>query len=341
MVQSICAELAMQASFFASTGASNEIQSVYLGGGTPSVLQAGELHQIFQAIHEHFSVATEAEITLEANPNDLTVKQLAVFRSVGINRLSIGIQSFHAPHLKMLNRNHNVTDAFACLDRSRQAGFEKFSLDLIYGIPAPTHDIWEEDMRLAIATGVNHISAYSLTIERDTVFGNWVRKGKMPAPDENFQAVQMEMLMDYLPQAGFEQYEISNFAKDAAYSKHNTHYWKKGAYLGIGPSAHSYNGQARQWNISNNNVYMQQIAQGILPAEVELLTPKDHQNEYILTSLRTKWGCNIQIFANSPAHLATLDLYRKEDLLIIENDLACLTNKGKLLADSITEKLLF
>jgi oxygen-independent coproporphyrinogen-3 oxidase len=317
------------------------LSSIYFGGGTPSLLGAGELRQIFQTIRRVFEVAENAEITLEANPNDLTAEKLALFREVGINRLSIGIQSFHEPHLKMLNRNHNREDSFACLERSRQAGFEKFTLDLIYGIPAPSHDIWAEDMRLAVGMGVNHISAYALTIEQKTVFGQWIDKGKMQMPNENFQAEQMEMLMDFLPAHGFEQYEISNFAKNGAYSRHNTHYWKKGAYLGVGPSAHSYNGQARQWNVSNNALYIKQIQAGVLPAETETLSETDHQNEYILTSLRTKWGCDTQIFADSPTHQRTLEMLVEQGFLTIENNLAYLTRAGKLLADAITEKLLF
>lgn len=317
------------------------LSSLYFGGGTPSLLGAGELRQIFQTIHRLFEVEKDAEITLEANPNDLTDEKLALFREVGINRLSIGIQSFHEPHLKMLNRNHNREDSFACLERSRQAGFEKFTLDLIYGIPAPSHDIWAEDMRLAVGMGVNHISAYALTIEQKTVFGQWVGKGKMEMPNENFQAEQMEMLMDFLPAQGFEQYEISNFAKNGAYSRHNTHYWKKGAYLGVGPSAHSYNGQARQWNVSNNALYIKQIQAGILPAETEILSETDHQNEYILTSLRTKWGCDMQVFADSPTHQRTLESLVEQGFLTIENNFVYLTRAGKLLADAITEKLLF
>jgi len=341
MIASICEEIAMQKNFFWGNAEGNDLQTIYFGGGTPSVLEEAELNQIFTAIHTYFNVLPDAEITLEANPTDLTDAKLTALRTVGINRLSIGIQSFHKPHLAYLHRNHTADDAFACLERSRKAGFDKFSLDLIYGIPADSHAVWEEDMRLAVATGVNHISAYSLTIERDTVFGNWVRKGKMKMPDEEFQAIQMEMLMEFLPANGFEQYEISNFAKQNAYSHHNTHYWKKGAYLGIGPSAHSYSGQARQWNISQNAPYIKSIQQGILPAETEILTEKDHQNEYILTSLRTKWGCSLDIFAHSPTHQTTIDSLVKQALLQITNNVVYLTRQGKLLADGITEKLLF
>lgn len=347
LVDCICAELKGKGSkghhfsFLPNADFPLRLSTIYLGGGTPSVLAEDELKQIFQTIRDFFEIEKEAEITLEANPNDLTTQKLDLFQEVGINRLSIGIQSFHEAHLKLLNRNHNAKDAFSCLERSRQAGFEKFTLDLIYGIPAESHDIWQEDMRLACQMGVNHLSAYALTIEQKTVFGQWVGKGKMKMPDEDFQAEQMEMLMDFVPLQGFEQYEISNFAKDGAYSRHNTHYWKKGAYIGVGPSAHSYNGQARQWNISNNSLYIKQIQQNTLPAETEILTEIEHQNEYILTALRTKWGCDTAVFENSPTHLKVLDTLSTQGLLYLEDNLAYLTRKGKLLADAITEKLLF
>ncbi len=337
LVACICKELELRS----VQEADKKLQSIYFGGGTPSILNEQELRQIFQTIHALFLVEKGAEITLEANPNDLTDQKLALFQAVGINRLSIGIQTFHAPHLRLLHRNHSVQDALTCLERSKKAGFQAFSLDLIYGIPAPSHDVWAEDMRLAVGMGVNHISAYALTIEQKTVFGNWVGKGKMKMPDEDFQAEQMEMLMDFLPANGFEQYEISNFARNEAYSRHNTHYWKKGNYIGVGPSAHSYDGQARQWNVSNNTLYIKQLQENILPTETEILAPKDHQNEYILTSLRTKWGCDTRIFQDSPAHTAELERLVAQGLLYIAQDLAYLTRKGKLLADAITERLLF
>lgn len=334
LVHSICKEIELRS-------LNQKISSLYFGGGTPSILEPEELKLIFQTIQKNFELQENIEITLEANPNDLTDTKLALFQEVGINRLSIGVQTFHDPHLQLLNRNHKAQDSFACLQRCRQAGFEKFTLDLIYGIPAPSHEIWKKDMQFAVEMGVNHISAYALTIEQKTVFGNLVNKGRMQMPDEDFQAEQMELLMEFLPSQGFEQYEISNFAKNGAYSHHNTHYWKKGAYIGVGPSAHSYNGQARQWNVNNNARYIKEIQQGNLPAETEILSPKDHKNEYLLTSLRTKWGCDIAIFQNSQPHLIILQKLAKQDLILIKNSLAYLTDKGKLLADAITEQLLF
>ena len=334
VVACICKEIEARATYLDT----EVLESIYFGGGTPSLLNQAELQQIFATIRQHFTIAGKAEITLEANPNDLTETNLAYLREAGVNRLSIGIQSFHTPHLQYLHRNHTTEQTYLCLEKSRQAGFEKFSIDLIYGIPATKHEIWEADMRFAVATGVNHISAYALTIEQNTVFGNWTRKGKMTLPDEEFQAVQMEMLMDYLPAMGFEQYEISNFAKDGAYSQHNTHYWKKGTYLGVGPSAHSYNGVSRQWNVSNNAQYLKSEA---TQHEVEILSARDHTNEYILTSIRTKWGCDVRVFKDSAIHQTNLAALLQEGFITIQAHTIYLTRKGKMVADSVTEKLLF
>lgn len=341
MVNAICQEIILQKDYLSF----QTLESVYLGGGTPSLLNEVDLVQIFQSIQKYFNFSDNIEITLEANPDDLTKDKIQIFKAVGINRLSIGIQSFYEPHLQYLNRSHTAENAANVVKTAQNLGIENITIDLIYAIPAPNHQIWEQDLQKAIDLDVKHISAYCLTIEEKTVFGKWLKTQKIPAIDEIFAAKQFEILMDFLKENTFEQYEISNFAKEKKYSKHNSNYWKKGSYLGIGPSAHSYNGHSRQFNIANNAKYIQAIQKNQIPFEIEHLSTKDQINEYLLTSLRTQWGFdiakikeNFEIdFFSSNKNL--LEQYFAQDLLIKENNILLLTQKGKFFADEITANL--
>jgi oxygen-independent coproporphyrinogen III oxidase len=341
LVNAICQEIALQKDYLGT----NLLQTIYLGGGTPSLLNEKELNQIFETIYQYFSVEKNAEITLEANPDDLNPENLKIFKNTGINRLSIGIQSFDENHLNYLHRAHTAAHAHNCVKLAQDLDFQNLTIDLIYAIPAANHQIWEHDLQTAIQLNIPHISAYCLTIESKTVFGNWLKNQKIKPIDEEFAAQQFEILLNTLKINDFEQYEISNFARHQQYSQHNSNYWKKGNYLGIGPSAHSYNGFSRQFNVANNAKYWQSIDNQTIPAEVELLTPINQANEYLMTGLRTKWGVDLQKikveygFDLMDLQKKYLDKYLKINYLQIENNHLYLTESGKLLADEITADL--
>ena len=322
------------------------LQTVYFGGGTPSLLIEAHFHQLFETIGQHFILAPDAEITLEANPDDLTPEKLALLRAFPINRLSIGIQSFHAPHLRYLNRAHTENQATSCVGLAQKAGFSNLSIDLIYAIPAESHAIWEADLAQALRLDVSHVSSYCLTIEPQTAFGKWLQRGKIKAVDEEFAAQQFEILMDTLTGHGYEQYEISNFAKPGHYSRHNRSYWQHHPYLGVGPSAHSYNGTHRQYNVANNAQYVKALANDTVPCTVEKLTVANQVNEYLMTSLRTHDGCDTQwlqrqyqldLRGTQQSYLEACA--RKGLLTITPAGVIRLTTQGKLFADQIAADL--
>ncbi len=321
------------------------LDSIYFGGGTPSLLTASELKEIFKAVHSHFTLNLNAEITLEANPDDINEQNLALWQSLGINRLSIGIQSFNDEHLATMNRSHNAKEAKNCIELAKKAGFNKFSVDLIYGIPATNHEILHKDLAQIIALNVDHVSAYCLNIEPKTAFGNWVKKGQMKALDEEFNAEQFEIVNETLAQAGFEAYEISNFAKNEQYAIHNTSYWQGKQYLGIGPSAHSFDGQNRKINIANNTKYTNGILSKQPAEEIEILNIKDRCNELIMTGLRTKWGVDLDKIKTligqkfEKTNQDQLEEFTVNGFIKIENNSIFLTPKGKLMADYISSSL--
>lgn len=315
------------------------LSSVYFGGGTPSVLSPTEIQAFLQTIQEHFDILPTAEITLEGNPDDLDSSYLQAIRQVGVNRLSIGIQSFNEEHLKLMNRSHTATQAYQCVENARQAGFENFSIDLIYAVPAPNHESWLQDLTLALQLRPPHISAYCLTVEPNTVFGRWKNKNKFIPTTDEFAAEQFEFLVQKLGENGYEHYEISNFALPNYHSRHNTNYWKKGNYLGIGASAHSYNGESRQYNISNNALYVKSLQKNEIPAEIEQLSRQDHINEYLLTALRTIWGVDLEFLHqkyNYTLPKSILHSYLQAECVRIKDNFLQLTPKGKLLADRIS-----
>ncbi|WP_128545940.1 radical SAM family heme chaperone HemW [Larkinella soli] len=345
LVEALCREIGLRKDYLPT----NRLETIYFGGGTPSLLTEAELAQIFETIHRHFTVAVDAEITLEANPDDLVRSAsgpdpMGRFRKYA-NRLSIGIQSFHEPHLRLMNRAHTAAEAESCVQRAREAGFDNLTIDLIYGVPAGGHDIWKTDLDKAIALDVPHISSYCLTIEPGTVFGNWLSKGRLNAPDDAFGAEEFNLLVEALTAAGYEQYEISNFARPGMEARHNSSYWKRRPYLGIGPSAHSFNGLSRQYNIANNARYIRSLQKGEIPATVEELSRADQVNDYLLTSLRTKWGCDL----TELTLLAGTDfqaLRRKElnrlygqGWLALDDRTLRLTEAGKLFADRVAADL--
>lgn len=322
------------------------LKTIYFGGGTPSLLNYNELFDVFSAIHKNYSVDANAEITLEANPDDITKDKIKIWQQFGINRLSIGVQSFDNTHLKYLNRIHSGELAEKSVKLAQDMGINNITIDLIYAIPADTHSIWEHDLAKAISFGVPHISSYCLTIEEKTVFGKWVKNNKIPAIDDEFASKQFEMLLSELSKNGYEQYEISNFAKNNAYSIHNTSYWQGEEYLGIGPSAHSYNFKSRQYNVANNALYLKGIQENTVPYEIEVLSKEEQANDYILTCLRTKWGISLDkvknIYGNLPNEfIQTLDEYFAKEYLLKDQNQIFLTQKGKLFADRISSDLFF
>ncbi|MTI33318.1 radical SAM family heme chaperone HemW [Xanthovirga aplysinae] len=338
-IKAIAKELQLQKPYLKG----ESLQSIYFGGGTPSLLSAEELNLLLDTIYKYFSVDTSVEITLEANPDDLSPSNLKVFKSCGVNRLSIGIQSFNNYNLKFLNRAHSAEEALISVENARRAGFDNLNLDLIYAIPATGQTVWERDLETIQQLRPEHISSYCLTIENKTVFGNWLKKGKIQPIDEERAASDFELLIHHLKEDGYQQYEISNFCLPNKHSRHNSNYWKQEKYLGVGPSAHSFDGKNRQFNASNNVTYIKSLKQNKIPFELDILGPTERLNEYILTTLRTSWGCNLEklkkdfqydLLKDQKEYLNDL-ITGKMAFIDQENHLK-LTDKGKLLADKIT-----
>jgi oxygen-independent coproporphyrinogen-3 oxidase len=342
MVKAICHEVVLQKDYLHN----RELSTIYFGGGTPSLLSNSDLEFIFSQITEHYTIQKGAEITLECNPDDITIPRLQAWRSLGINRLSIGIQSFNESHLKFLNRAHSAVESTKCISDAINCGFDDLSLDLIYAIPSESNDIWKRDLEIVHDFNVTHISSYCLTIEEKTVFGKKVKKKLMKPIDDNFASDQFNILLDEMTKNKYEQYEISNFAKDGKYAKHNTSYWQGDEYLGVGPSAHSFNKLSRQWNVSNNALYLRSIQKEVVLFESEILKDTDRANELIMTGLRTKWGLNLnilrEIIALEKTSFSTqIKQFENSGLLISKKDQILLTNKGKLMADFIASELFF
>ncbi|MCB0396281.1 MAG: radical SAM family heme chaperone HemW [Flavobacteriales bacterium] len=270
------------------------VETIYFGGGSPSLLTPGELADLMEAIQKDYGIRGDAEVTLEVNPDDVNTTSLRDWRSAGVNRLSIGVQSFDDHILKWMNRAHDGEQALASIHQAKDAGFENLTMDLIYGLPDMDNVAWGRAIQKFISLDIPHLSAYTLTIESGTVFGHRVKKGKMEVAVDTRVAAQMIMLYELMGSEGYEAYEVSNFAKDGMYAKHNTSYWQGVDYMGIGPSAHSLFGEVRSWNISNNNLYIKELLQEHRrPYTAENLTLYDRYNEYVMTRLRTQWGCNL------------------------------------------------
>jgi oxygen-independent coproporphyrinogen-3 oxidase len=341
LIVAIAKEIELQKNYL-----NNEtLRTIYFGGGTPSLCSREEISFILETIYSMFPVGDLAEVTLEANPDDLSNEKLLELKKAGINRLSIGVQSFDDDVLRFLNRAHSSAHAAACLRHARSVGFENISLDLIYAIPDQNTAAWRKNVEEALSYSPEHVSSYSLTIEEKTVFGNLQNKGRFPMISEDVSAEQFEVLMEMMDHAQYDHYEISNFSKPGYHSRHNSSYWQQENYLGIGPSAHSYNGVSRQANVRNNTLYTQAIHRAEVPFEREELTRANQINEYILTTLRTSRGADLEKL-NSDWHF---DLRKKKAVYLsslvdrgyasVDSGILKLTRTGKLLADKIAVDL--
>ena len=321
------------------------INSIYFGGGTPSLLSKEDLNRIFETLFTSFRVSPLAEITLEANPDDLSPEKIQVLKKTPINRLSIGVQSFRDEDLRFMKRAHNAKEALSSIKSCKQAGFTNLTIDLIYGTPGMDTSAWLENLNIAFDLDIPHISSYALTVEPNTELHHQILHQKISNVDEHQSAAQFELLTSQMKRNGYEQYEISNFCKPGAYSKHNSSYWKKDMYLGLGPSAHSFYDNKRLWNVSNNAKYVKSLAQNLLPLQEEVLSLEDRYNEYVMTSLRTKWGCSIaEIETNFSSELAAyfrneIELYVSTENVLVKKEVYYLSEKGKLLADKIASDL--
>jgi oxygen-independent coproporphyrinogen III oxidase len=323
------------------------IESIYFGGGTPSLLPSSSIAAIMESIYRNFSIHANSEITLECNPDDLYPDRLKEWRQAGINRLSIGIQSFSDDDLSWMNRAHDAKQALHSIEMVRKAGFENFSIDLIYGLPGLTDEKWGRNLHTAISASPNHISCYALTVEPKTALYKMIRLKETENIKPEKQAAQFLTCVEMLEAAGFEHYEISSFAKPGKRSRHNSAYWQSKKYLGLGPGAHSFNGSSRQWNISNNALYIQSVMNGRLNMEFENLLPKDLLNEYIMTSLRTNEGMDLQYVAKhfgkdkSDKLVEIAADYIHSNKMEQEREKLLLTREGKLFADGIAAALFF
>jgi oxygen-independent coproporphyrinogen-3 oxidase len=361
MVNAILTELELRKDYLES----EPIETIYLGGGTPSLLNPSDLNLIFDKIYTLFSLIPPSssliprpsslippssllipEITLEANPDDLTPLKINELKQTPVNRLSIGIQSFSEEDLRFFNRAHTAAESVACIENALAAGFENLTLDLIYGSPTTSDEQWERNLATVFKFGVPHLSCYCLTVEEKTALADFIRKGKALPVDEEKAARQFEIMVTHTLSAGYEHYEISNFAKPGWYSRHNTSYWQGKKYLGVGPAAHSFDGVSRQWNVANNAHYLRAIRTGVVPFEKEILTPEQRYNEYVMTSLRTIWGCNLetirQMGGQFEAHFSQIILpFLRNQTVEKAGDWFFLTRTGKLLADRIAMELFF
>lgn len=341
LVDALERELTDEQSFFGGA----PVSTIYFGGGTPSLLPLEDIRRLLARVRQHYPLLPGAEVTLEANPDDITPERLAAWRSAGINRLSIGVQSFREEELRWMNRAHNADQAYRCIEWSLAAGFDNFSIDLIYGSPLLTDEQWQDNVQTALRYGIPHLSCYALTVEERTPLHKDIRTAKAPEVDSDRQAGQFLLLMQWLRGAGYRHYEVSNFALPGRESRHNSAYWKGAPYLGIGPSAHSFDGRARRWNVAHNPRYIKSVQEGRPEREHEVLTPAQQLNERIMISLRMDTGLHLEIIAAGwgAAERTRLERavhkYEKTGLLRLEEGVLRLTDEGMLRADGIAADL--
>lgn len=345
MVLALAKEISMRKPFDSAQD-DNIIETIYFGGGTPSVLSNDEINFLISEVYKNYKVAENPEITLEANPDDLSAERILELSKSPINRLSIGIQSFYEDDLKMMNRAHNSAEAKKCLEEATKY-FDNISLDLIYGIPGMSDEMWRHNIQTALDFGIPHISSYALTVEPKTALSKLIQTGKIAEPQDEVASNHFMILVEMLQKNGFIHYELSNFGKEKYFSKNNSAYWLGKKYIGIGPSAHSYDGIKRGWNIANNSLYIKAIQNNELLIETETLTISDRYNEYIMTGLRTIWGVSLERIENEFG-LEYLNYLKKQsqkflndDLLSIENNILKPTPKGKFLTDGIASDLFY
>tara|TARA_R110002020_G_scaffold296313_3_gene511866 strand:+ start:4914 stop:5951 length:1038 start_codon:yes stop_codon:yes gene_type:complete len=340
MAEMICRELELRANYIQN----RLVETIYFGGGTPSLLPPNLIEKILDKIAKTYNTNWK-EVTLEANPDDLSVENLSAWKTLGIDRLSLGIQSFDEEVLKFYNRAHTADESKSAINKARKVGFEKFSLDLIYGFPQPDHSLWKRDLLEAISQNPGHISSYALTVEPKTALGTWTSKGQFQPADDDFVAEQFEILQEETDKAGYIQYEVSNFGKPDQFAIHNTNYWQRTPYLGVGPSAHSFDGKNRGANPSNNTRYLKSLTGRKIPFVVDNLTEDERLNEYMLTGLRTLWGIDFEVIHKEfgydllSAKKSILAQMDEEGWLVWKDKNLSLSKSGKLLADSIAAAL--
>ena len=339
MVLALAKEIEMR-----SNPITEPIETIYFGGGTPSILSVADLRFLIDSVYKNYNVIENPEITVEANPDDLTENRIIELSKNKVNRLSIGIQSFFEDDLKMMNRAHNSEEAKKSLEIATQY-FDNISIDLIYGIPEMSNEKWLQNIEMALSFGVPHISSYALTVEPKTALHSFIQKGIIPQPDDEVAQEHFHLLVDKLSENGFIHYELSNFGKENYFSKNNSSYWLGKKYIGIGPSAHSYDGKNRGWNVSNNSLYIKSIQENKLPIETETLTKTDRYNEYIMTGLRTIWGVSLDRIEEEfgKTYLDYLNQqaakFIEDHLLFVDDNILRTTKKGKFLSDGIASDL--
>jgi oxygen-independent coproporphyrinogen-3 oxidase len=321
-----------------------EIETIYFGGGTPSVLETSEINALLETIFTNFRVKADAEITLEANPDDLNAQKILGLKQTPINRFSIGVQSFFEEDLLWMNRAHNAVEAFTSIKIAQDAGFNNITIDLIYGYPLLTDAKWQYNLEQFFQLKIPHLSAYSITVEPQTALASFIRKKKQPEMNDEQSATQFEFLMDESAKHGFEHYEISNFSLPSWHSRHNSNYWNGVKYLGIGPSAHSFNGETRQWNVANNQQYLNSLGKNSIPFTAEVLSEKDRVNEFIMTTLRTSKGLDLNLADQLSADVSKSILKDAASFIskkwLLQNDqILTLTREGKLYSDHIASEL--
>jgi len=340
MIQALQQETVMRSSEYEGQA----LSTIYFGGGTPSVLEVGEIDKLVQTVYDHYSVEKDAEITLEANPDDLSSEKLRGLSKSKVNRLSIGVQSFFEKDLKFMNRAHSAEEAKNSITEATEL-FENISIDLIYGVPTSDSKMWLQNIETALSFDIPHISSYALTVEPGTALKKFIEKGIVAEVDDDIAEEQFHILISELENAGFVHYEFSNFGKPGFFSRNNTAYWQGDTYMGIGPSAHSFNGKQRSWNISNNPLYIKALNQSRLPMEVELLSQRDRYNEYIMTGLRTMWGVSLdRVGKQFGPHFQSYLLQQAEQhladrYLFLDGDTLLVTRKGKFLSDGLAADL--
>jgi oxygen-independent coproporphyrinogen-3 oxidase len=358
MVLALAKEIAMRKSEFQDDPEFSGVETIYFGGGTPSILQITDIRLLIDEVYRNYKVVDNPEITLEANPDDLIANVLSSralpklrerdfyeeYRSIGINRLSIGIQSFFEDDLKLMNRAHNSVEAKSCLEIATQY-FDNISIDLIYGMPNMSNEKWLHNIETALSFNIPHISSYALTVEPKTALHTFIQKGIIPQLDDEVAQEHFHLLVDKLEENGFIHYELSNFGKENYFSKNNSSYWLGKKYIGIGPSAHSYDGEKRGWNVSNNALYLKSIQENKLPLETETLTKTDRYNEYVMTGLRTIWGISLDRIETEfgKTYLDYLNQqaakYIEDHLLFVDDNVLRTTKSGKFLSDGIASDL--
>ena len=340
MVLALAKEIAMRKNEFKD----EVVETIYFGGGTPSILTIDDLRYLIDAVFEHYKVVQNPEITVEANPDDLSEDRIVELSKNKVNRLSIGIQSFFEDDLKLMNRAHNSAEAKKCLEIATQY-FDNISIDLIYGVPEMSNEKWLQNVETALSFNVPHISSYALTVEPKTALYTFIQKGIIPQPEDEVAQEHFHLLVDKLEENGFIHYELSNFGKANYFSKNNSSYWLGKKYIGIGPSAHSYDGISRSWNVSNNTQYLKSIAENQLPSETETLTQTDRYNEYVMTGLRTIWGISLDRIEKEfgKSYLDYLNQqaakYIDDHLLFVDDNILRTTKSGKFLSDGIASDL--